>query len=510
MVNNGHLLSLGDSNSDVAYQTIVEHITSTITQANVTEMVESLITTSKDSIANNTSEQVEHLCEELGIKSENHKNILKIVLKVNEIVAKLNELISFESVLCKSLFKFSDIKRSDATNNNYRALTVCERVVTMMYILIDILLNHDSKNLNAFVTMVGKLGAKSSAWNLFHSLYHKIPENSDFRTCVTDGYIFVKMISNIVREEHISNNYISLSVFEEHCEEYKCEMVNWMNQGLWMTIVQTAIYMKNLKVANERVVFGEFLSERGGMILALMGGMYLNKKLFNVMYNIGMIYSLMFDETTLTLIDNDSIRGVETEHGIDFIASINDLVFDGSANVVCIGFNNLASSTHKNDKVIYQVIERQTDGYVYHDVYSTKNMNVSHVVYMDDIAADQVRHADIYKQMIYESELQSSYSDIAASDVTVLNDLDTTLSRPINGGRLTGGATRILFNEQQMSYLTEWGTAFVCLMIVIFVVAMIVRNYRERKPIKIEKNTDGKLDSRVYGTINENIPLTLL
>lgn len=495
--NNRYLMELGNGNVDAAYQSLVDNVVHLLSQSDITQAVSDVLRLSRNELESE-DENINALYEEIGLKSKKLKNILRLVLKINDVIGKMNMMLSFKAVLSQALFNFNETNRSDISNNNYQAFTVGERVICLMHILFDIILNHDSHEIDTFVVMISKMCGKNSIWKVFHSLYHKVPLDLKFRDCVTDAYIFVKLLINLAHEERISDDHISMSVFDERCDEYSCGMNKWYNQGIWMTIVQTGIYMKNLKIVRETTVFNEFISERGGNVLTLLGGMYINKKSFNILYSIGMIYSLMFDETLLTVVENDMIYGIETENGIEYFASINDLIFDGCGNVVCVGFNNLASSDHEDARVIYQVIERQTDGYVYHDVYATKDMNVSRIVYMDDIENCHVRYPEVCGPLIYTPPSEN------AKEVDMM-------TRPIlTGGRIVGGVPTNLFNEIQMSYLSEWISGIACLLIVIFIVAAIVRMYRKNKPLNIDKNVDGKLDSRVFGTMNENIPNLLI
>lgn len=435
----------------------------------------------KDNISrflSDTSESTVHesVLESVSIKNKRMLTIFKVVLRFHDVMEQINRLSSFETSLAKMILSDELIlsKRSDV--DEIQEFSLAERVMIHFHLLCDLICNRSGKELNDFILMIDKAcGRNRDIFGMFHGLYHKV-ETNVLKQLVLDTYIYMKMLINIVYDEHIKDGFISMNSFNEHCDLLGCDITRWNNQYVWMLIVQNAIYIKRMKVSTfEMNVYNQFLAEHGGNLLNVLSHMYLSGKNFNVLYNLGMIYSLTVDLRGMNVVSADLVSEDVNQDGTkSYKIRVNDMLFDSSNGIISVGY------TGNNNEVVCQVIEKQTDGYVYHDVYSTKEMNTSGVCYFDEIGRGG--HGPM---MIHSGQIH----------------------RQLHGGQ---NVFVPKFSGIQMTELSEIATYAICFGVVVLVVCMIIKEYRRRNKPKIEHATDDTVNARLLGAINPQVPMNLI
>lgn len=427
----------------------------------------------------------ERLNQKMMLKNKNMINVMKVVLKIHDIMRRLCRLLSFESDFVKFVLDKTNLEKKRSNDDgDCQEFYMSERVMCLLYFLFDIISNHKGEDLNKFILYFDKLCGKSSIFALMHKLYHKMPTNV-LKAVVIDAYVIVKMMINIVFDENISDEYISLNMFEEKCTDLNCDMCKWVHQYVWASIIQNGIYVKKLSEDNfESVVHDEFINTHGGNLLNVLAHMYTNKSKFNILYCVGMIYSFLVDVKAIPL------ETINTD-GPEMI-TVDNRVFNFENGVITVAYED-----QKTGVIVCQVIERQTDAYVYHDVYSTKDMNVSKILYFDDMNRDTPEEVlDVLKDLRgakYETPKVERKKFVPVME---------------GGAVLKGGLTK--FNGIQMTEFSEIISYAICFGVVILIVCMIVKEYRRRNATKINHVTDDTTNARLLGAINPQVPLNLI
>lgn len=476
------------------YSILVNDVTTLITQSNITRLIEELITRDVHELTTMKQDDASSLTSKITVKSKEASSIIRLILSINDIMCSINTVLSFETALSKLLFDGVDIslKRSDE-HPIYRGLSIPERIICLFHILIDIVCNHSNETLHKFIASVDKLCGKLSLFEAFHKLYHNRSIDEEFRSCIVDGYIFVQMITNIVFDNGITDGYISMEPFNEECVDYTCDLIIWCDQCLWMNVIRNGLYINRMGNRNfNRYIHDKFVKAHGGGLLNVLGSMYVERKNYNLLYDIGMIYGLIYETDTDCFVTRDMVEEVYTSDGEkSYVFKLNDLAFDGNNGIVMLAYD-INSNDPSEDGIVAQVIEKQTDGYVYHDIWSEKDMNTSNVVYFSELVdGNYVGPVD---EVIDDNPLTSN-----------------ALTNNANGLSITGGGLYLkggfkLFNSIEMPDLSQLLTYAVCAAAIVFIVCMIIREYRKTKGLGIKYETNSTAQARVLGGWNPNLP----
>lgn len=448
---------------------IIKDIQSVLTNGNLSQNITELLASD---IVNYKLEGYEEFVSKIQLKNIRLINMLKLTLIINDIFRQTNVMAVHNSPLGRFIIPTSmDTKKSDDSGEVCQSFKVFERVLLHMYLLCDIIANHTPDSLSKFIVTVDKLAGKQPLYTVIHALYHTETLQQSIRDAVVDTYMVISMICNMAFNNKITDGYISMDMFVESCTTNKCKMIKWVDPCLWSMILHNGIYLRHraLKQLNESV-HDNFIKSHGGQLLNLMSAIFIKKKHYDIMYNLGIIYSLVYTPDPAIFSEKGIITyEYEKDGTVKYIANINDLTFQASNNVITVAYPD-------NGKTVVKVIEKQTDGYVYFDVNSHKDLNFEHVEY---------------------------YTQVSKSFGTALLTMPEDISN----------SPKIKFNKSQMINFNELFMFLLTITIIYIIVSKLAREFKEKKIFKSRVNNEYDLHpsddtnkARVVGGLNPNIP----
>ena len=436
--------------SNESFGNVTADLRNMFDKSGLTNGITELISTK--SLKELTPQGYDDVAKSAKVTGKHTKEVLKVVLAVNDILTKVNTVVDFNSTMSKLVFKGygSNIRRSSQTKNGYQGLTPEERAIVHMYVFCDLIINHDAGLLSEFVDRVNRLCGRHSIYDILHGLCHDAGVDDELRACASDLYVVVSMMSNLTHDGVINDGYISKYVCQGHCDQ--CKIAPWINPNVWALIVQNGIYMKRASDGNTVDVdlHNNFVKNNGGNLINMLGLMYIGKKDFKLLYCVGIVFGLLAPETFDVV-------------GDDFTVSTLSLQVS----------NGVISIVRKvGEEYTADVVEQQSDGYVVYSLDSTQPMNFDKVKY----------YSDNYKA--------------------------------ITGGEIQAPDT-IKFSENQMATAGEWISLAICAFLVYLIITSILSSMRQQKQFKsrinvpnkvLEEKSDDKAKARVEGAMNPNIP----
>lgn len=453
------------------YEAIVNDVHNVLDKSELTKRMSTLISTHKFDMLN--PHGYKEVLDSNNITGNRTSKVVRVILTFNDMLNKVNTIMDFHSPLGKSLFLFykETIKRSSQYKNGYQALTKHERVMALMYVLCDLIVNHDANLLGNFADRLNHIcGRKNGVYGILHGLCHNSRVDEDLKTCASDLYMLYVTMTNFTRDGLIEDGYISKHVFSGACE--RCELAPWINPKIWTLIVQDGIYLKR---ASEGIhidvdVYNKFIGDNGGNLLNMLGLVYVGKKDFKLLYCVGMLYSL--------------------------IAPGAFELADGGTCIAWSAFkdNNGVVSTiqHNGTEYVATVIEQQDYSLVYYSLSSTQPLNYDRVGYYTPSATVQTY----------------------AATPDVGGETPTTSSTLFTGGYLA--PKTVNFSENQMATFGELVSYAIIAYLMYTLISYLVTTMRTHVTFKSRLNipvdqvkSDDKKASRVGGVMNVDIPDTV-
>lgn len=479
-----------------AFQTyIIEDITTMINQSELTEHLNNMLNMSIDSMKSYTPTGFEELASRYNIGMNARSDILRIVLRLNDVFRNVNTMLSFESTLPRLIFDGlnMNMKRSYEKSTTHQGFSPCERVMIHMYVLFDILLHQKKDELLNFIVKVDKLCRKTPLYTIFHDMYHMSNLPEDLKVCILDTYMFILMIGNIVFGDKYPNDHIELSPFVETCADASCKMIKWANPWLISTIIRNGIYLNRLYRNNafDMNIHRYFVQTHGGRLLNICSQMFLSKANYDILYDLIVIYSMIApsEEGSVQIDSNNRMTVYANDGSTVKFPVVGDLAFPSMNYVLMTICDNpdeyvtMKGGYAGTTGPTIQIIEKQTDGYVYYSLNSKRELNYDKVVYFDDMqplqgGRDRCRNGCI--------------------------------KCPTTRGGVVAGQNK--FNGYQMGTFEELVTMAVCAFVIYVIVSVLYKQYQQSKEnvARVEPNIKpGSVDTgqaRVHGTLNPMVP----
>lgn len=358
---------------------MIANVAQMVEQCNVTGKL-SLLMSGVEELKNTEYEAFKSLNAVVGLTTMSEMIVLNLIARLNEIMSSMNNMISFESELCKFVLEGSgmDLKRSDVDSNAYRKFSQAERVMIHLCLFADIVCNHEKRDVIMFYRNVDGLLAKEGMKRKQNRLMTKIRDiynsvmnvNEDVGVCVSDTFMFMRMIDFMYIDENVNGN--SISKLELGLEGARGELARWNDQRIMTTVIQNRIYLNKLHEGQlNRAIHEEFVRSHGGNFVNVLGYMYGDGSRLRYLYAMMIVYGLMVDWDKRIVDTNVSgkING-------GYMVNVNGNSFDVNNGVIEVSCKDPLSG-----KMVSQVIERQNGGYVYRSLGSGNEMNFGRVIY---------------------------------------------------------------------------------------------------------------------------------